>query len=257
MFFAVTLAFGLLPVQAFAVPDSLSLIPEGDEGAVRTASSVEEDPSEVFSHRPSEGVPSADAGSAALPSEDVDHREDAVASSDDVIDQEMPLSTVVQAGSTRSFLLAQTLESTKTVPVVSAKLPLDSSGANQGMRTGADDGRIAVGSEDAVTEADAVVVGSEAEAGGEPESSEDADGPEPGATTVADVASESTVVGAFEHLGMTFAVEPGGGSVALVAVDHRKLPEELVEKQIIVIPDAVTADGMDRCSVTRIADDAH
>ena len=49
LFLAAVLAVGLLPAQALAAPSSLTLVPEGDEGAVRIAPSVEEG-SETFSH---------------------------------------------------------------------------------------------------------------------------------------------------------------------------------------------------------------
>lgn len=219
-FLAVVLAVGLLPVQAFAAAESLTPIPGGSEGAVRTASSAEEESRGVLA-LPLDDSSTADAGGAASTSEDVSHKDDAEgpvsdpaedeAAADDagdtgdtgdtarpseVVNQEVPLSTVVaQAESSRSFFLAQTLESTRTVPMVSAKLPL----------------------------------------GGE---------------------EIEDVVGSFEQNGMTFAIEPDAGSVALVAVDYAKLPEKFVVKQVIAIPDTVSPDGTASYRVARIADEA-
>ncbi len=64
---------------------------------------------------------------------------------------------------------------------------------------------------------------------------------------------DSVVVGSFAQDGMTYAIEPGGESVALVAVDYRKLPEDVIRRQILAIPDAVSPDGIEAYSVTRIA----
>ena len=105
----------------------------------------------------------------------------------------MPLNLVARAESTATFFLAQTLGSTKSVPVVSAKLPLD---------------------------------------------------------------DDLSVVGSFEYRGITYAVEPGGGSVAIVAVDPNKLPSDFIEAQTIVLPSAVSIEGADPYSVTRIAEGA-
>ncbi len=67
---------------------------------------------------------------------------------------------------------------------------------------------------------------------------------------------EDPVVGSFEHEGMTFAIESGGESASLVAVDYAKLPRQLVEKQVLVIPSVVTPDGRTSYGVTRIAESA-
>ena len=71
-----------------------------------------------------------------------------------------------------------------------------------------------------------------------------------------DLPVDSTVVGSFVQDGMTYAIEPGGESVALVAVDYGKLPEDVIRRQILAIPDTVSPDGIEAYSVTRIADGA-
>ena len=137
---------------------------------------------------PAEDATGADADAAGAPIE-----EDLSEESSGFINQEMPLTVVARAESTTTFLLAQTLGSTKSVPVVSAKLPLD---------------------------------------------------------------DDLSVVGSFEYRGITYAVEPGGGSVAIVAVDPNKLPSDFIEAQTIVLPSAVSIEGADPYSVTRIAEGA-
>ena len=111
------------------------------------------------------------------------------------IDEEVALATVARAESTKSYLLAQTLESTKTVPVVSAKLSLQGEGPDE-------------------------------------------------------------VLGSFTYRGITYAVEPGGESVAIVAADPSKLPSDFLDAQTIVLPSVVSFDGIDSYSVARIADGA-
>ncbi len=158
----------------------------------------------------------------------------------------MALDTIAQAESTRSFFLAQTLESTKTIPVVSAKLPIDAN-AIDGTDVPAGDG----------------VPSSGGEGSGDSDGASGSDDPVDPSFTLgssegdsAAVAAESTVVGSFEYRGITYAVEPGGESVAVVAADYAKLPQDFIDAQTIVLPSVVSPDGVDYYSVTRIADDA-
>ena len=67
---------------------------------------------------------------------------------------------------------------------------------------------------------------------------------------------EGLIVGSFEHDGMTFAMEPGGESAALVAVDYAKLPQESVERQTLIVPGAVSLEGQGPYEVVRIAEGA-
>lgn len=192
---AASLVCGLLPARALAASPHQPLIPEGGSGAVRIASSAE-GASEGFSHCLSDGASSADADSAAVSSENasdtMEGGADAARPMESIINQQFPLEPIARKESVRTFFLARSLESAKTVPMVSAELPFD----------------------------------------------------------------EEPVVGSFEHEGMTFAIEPGGESASLVAVDYAKLPRQLVEKQVLVIPSAVAPDGRDSYSVTRIAEGA-
>ena len=64
------------------------------------------------------------------------------------------------------------------------------------------------------------------------------------------------VLGSFTYRGITYAVEPGGESVAIVAADPSKLPSDFLDAQTIVLPSSVSSDGIDSYSVTRIADGA-
>ena len=131
----------------------------------------------------------------------------------DIVNEEVALDAVVaQVERTKSFLLAQTLESTKTTPVVSAKLPIDGTLSADGDGTAPSDG-----------------VG---------------------------ISPDSTVIGSFTVDGLTYAIEPGGESVAVVAADYGKLPSEQASENILAIPPVVSADGADAYSVTRIADGA-
>ena len=68
--------------------------------------------------------------------------------------------------------------------------------------------------------------------------------------------ADHVVTGSFTYRGITYAMEPGGESVAIVAVDYDKLPAESIEARIIVLPSVVSADGIDSFSVSRIAKDA-
>lgn len=228
------LCCGLMPSAAFAASNSLSLIPEGAEGAASIDLSAEGGDAGAFSHFASDDPLAADGDGAASTSEDAIDRPDVdamiagqgsdgpsdAAPVSDIISQTMPLETVAQGESTRSYFLAQTLESTRTVPVVSASLPLDTSKGSVVDKTEAD----TEGSEQA------------------------------GSFSI--VAADSTVVGSFERFGMTFAIEAGGSSVALMAVDYVKLPERFIQDQIISIPETVTDNGIDSYSVERIADGA-
>ncbi len=213
--FAAALSMGLMPVAAFADVDEGRSISEGSltEGG-RTAGS--------------DAIGAASVADASIPAPEGFSTERVVRADENsgletpmnevVINKEMPLDSVVaQAETTKSFFLAQALESTHTVPMVSAKLPIDDGSGDDG-----------------VSESDG----------------------EDGAKAGGGVSSESTVVGSFQHEGMTFAIEADGESVALVAVDYSKLPEEHVSKQVIAIPEVVSPDGIDSYSVTRIANGA-
>ncbi len=162
------------------------------------------------------------------------------------INQEVTLDTIAQAESTRSFFLAQTLESTKTIPVVSAKLPIDTD-ANDAADTSAEDGASPF----------------EGEGSDDSDGASGSDDPVDPSFTLgssegdsAAVAAESTVIGSFEYRGITYAVEPGGESVAVMAADYAKLPQDFIEAQTIVLPSVVSPDNVDYYSVIRIADDA-
>ena len=155
---------------------------------------------------------------------------------------------VAQAESTKSYVLAQTLESTKTVPLVSAKVPLDTnkdSGANAGV-----DPDMSVSSiQEPVVDASGEVADDDGEG---VEEGEDSDEPDRGIG----LSPDSVVVGSFVYHGITYAVEPGGELVAIVAVDPAKLPSDFIEAQTIVLPSVVSSDGTDRYNVTRIAEGA-
>ncbi len=242
VFFAATLALGLVPAAAFAEPVGDAAVPQNSESAaadsdMQAEAEAGDASTDVISSEGDE-VPGVEKSRPSNEGEDTAQAgEDAnlAVPAGDMINQEMELDTVVaQVESTRSFFLAQTLENTRTVPVVSAKLPID---------TDANDAADAVADEDVGT----------GQPEGEGDSSEEGDGSD---SVTPAISAESTVVGAFEYLGMTFAIEPGGESVALMAVDYSKLPEEFIQKQVLVIPDTATPDGVDYYSVTRIADDA-
>ena len=159
------------------------------------------------------------------------------------INEDMALTTrtVAQAESTRSYFLAQTLESTRTVPIVSANLPLDTGSADL-----------------AEPEAEGEGSSSQEEEGDDGEDDPDGEDPVELAPYEDDsaVSAESTVVGSFTYRGITYAVEPGGETVAVVAADYSKLPSEFIENQVIVLPSMVTSDGIDFYTVSRIADDS-
>ncbi len=206
LLFALALVVGLMPAAAFAVEGDGS--PDGQPVASADASGqalVADDEGEVSPKDPrtEDAAPEGDVTeSVARP---------------DVINEDVALSTVAQAETTKSFFLAQTLDSTRAVPMVSAKLPIDSGSGDDGASEG--------------------------------------DG-EDGAEAKDGVSSESTVVGSFQHEGMTFAIEADGESVALMAADYSKLPEETIERQVLSIPEAVTPDSIGSYSVTRIANGA-
>ncbi len=153
------------------------------------------------------------------------------------INQEVALDTIAQAESTRSFFLAQTLESTKTVPVVSAKLPIDTSHV--------------ISTEPSDSEASG-----EISPDGDAPAEDGAGGSDELEPATPSVSLESTVIGSFEYRGITYAIEPGGESVAVVAADYAKLPTDFIEAQTIVLPSVTSPDNIDYYSVTRIADDA-
>ena len=234
---AALLTCSLMPSAAFAAQDSLSLIPEGGQGAVRIAPNVEGD-AEEFSHRLSDGSPSADADSAATLSGNASH-------ANGIIDQQVALEPIARAESTSSFCLASTLESTRSVPVVSAKLPLD----NGVPSSGSSYGSLGLSVDDPSSSGESIEGSADREGVGEDEGADEPD-------RRSSISSDSVVVGSFEYEGMTFAIEPGGESVALVAVDYEKLPEDLAQKQMLVIPDMVASGGIGSYSVTRIADGA-
>ena len=236
-FFAVTLALGLIPVAAFAVEDNGAAVPKSAESANADSLDIENlvIPSDSEESAPIE----QNEGEALTNSSGEDGTIDNGAGSENIsilaanerINEDMVLTTrtVAQAESTRSYFLAQTLESTRTVPIVSANLPLDT-GATDVVEPVEGDGQ-----------------------SGEDESGEDSDESD---LVSAPIAAESIVVGSFEYRGITYAVEPGGESVAVVAADYSKLPEEFIDNQVIVLPSMVTSDGMDFYTVSRIADNA-
>ncbi len=151
----------------------------------------------------------------------------------EVINQTVALDAVVaQAESMRSFFLANTAQNTRAIPMVSAKLPLDEDREVFRVDPSGESHRSS-------TEA------SELEDG----SCDPAFVPSDGVP----IADASTVVGSFTSDGITYAVEPGGESVAVVAVGYAKLPQQFIEKQVLVIPGAASPDGVDAYSVTRLA----
>lgn len=95
---AALLCISLFPTTALASQTSLSLIPEGDEGAVRIASGAEGGALDTFSHCASDGVPSADADGAVTSSGTVeDTEESSSAPEDDLrISEDMPLESDVR-----------------------------------------------------------------------------------------------------------------------------------------------------------------
>ena len=229
-FFAVTLALGLIPITAFAEPLSG---PSADEPIEANASDPIED-----ADQNADGASSAEGADV----------EGVAGLSGGIINQEMALESVVaQAESTKSFFLAQTLETTKSVPVVSAKLPLDVSGPSSGSPAESLDPSMGDTSSSLGDSTEGSDDGQVAEEG------KDLDEPDLGS---GGVAAESTVVGSFTFDGLTYAVEPGGESVAVVAADYSKLPSEQVSESILAIPSVICADGADAHSVTRIADGA-
>ncbi len=198
LFCTVALCCGLIPIAAYAAQPNLSLIPEGEQGAAPIVSGAEGGDDGSFSHYGSDDALSVDGDSAAYPSEDVIDTggDDVFAASSEITVEEVPSDAVVaRAESVRSFFLAETLGNTRSVPMVSAELPIGGDAAEE-------------------------------------------------------------IVGSFEWDGMTFAIEAGGDAVALIAVDYAKLPEEFVTKQILIIPEMVSPDGIDSYSVIRIANDA-
>ncbi len=66
--------------------------------------------------------------------------------------------------------------------------------------------------------------------------------------------AESTVIGSFEHRGITYAVEPGGESVAVVAADYAKMPQDFLDAQTIVLPSVVSPDSIDHISALAAMD---
>lgn len=244
LFCAAALCCSLVPSAAFAADEgSLSLIPEGEQGATLIASGTEGSSDDGVSHSASDDASSVDESSAASTSENADDKSalstkessngyDEGASVPDVgvIDQVQPSQVMAQQESVRSFFLAQTLESTRTVSMVSASLPLDSgmtsdllmSTENEDSTAAEDEGKGRFG--------------------------------ESGLATDGIIAPESTVVGSFVYRGITYAVEPGGESVAVVAADYAKLPEDFIEAQTIVLPSQITTDCSDCYAVVRIAD---
>ncbi len=105
LFCAVTLCYGLVPSAALAADtDSLSLIPEGEQGTVRIVSNAEGGALDTFSHCASDEAPSADAGGAAIPSEDDGiHRDDDVQDESIApIDRDAAISTIVPLEDTKA-----------------------------------------------------------------------------------------------------------------------------------------------------------
>ena len=240
-FFAATLAFGFAPATAFAELAQQESAPIDAMGGASEAqeSGTAYDPSMDASENTGSSFAAPDDAALAegdIPSEgealfDEEMGSAVVLPAGAIINQELPLDSVVaQAESTRTFFLAQTLESARGIPMVSAKLPIDKGGSVDGAELEQGDG------EDG------------AEEGGE-----DSDEPDLGFNGVS---AESTVVGSFTSGGLTYAIEPGGESVAVVAADYGKLPSEQASENILAIPPMVSADGADAYSVTRIADGA-
>lgn len=124
---------------------------------------------------------------------------------------------IARKESAKSYFLVQTLGSTRTVPVVNAELTIDAEAS--------------CGSSSSVKGEDRVRLNTM-------------------------ISSESTVVGSFSYRGIVYAIEPGGHSVAVVAVDPSKLPSDLLEARTIVLPSQVSFDGIDSYSVSRICDGA-
>ena len=124
--------------------------------------------------------------------------------------------------------------------MVSAKLPIDAGPSHEGASL-----------EGASSEGPP----SEGESSWDPSSEAD-DGSSSGESApIADaVSSASTVVGSFIHRGIVYAVEPGGGSVSVMAVDPSKLPSDLLEAQTIALPSEVSFEGSAPYAVVRIAD---
>ncbi len=180
--FAVMLGVGLVPAPAIAENGSAADAARLDAAANATTSDV------------MGGLIEGSAVGNSFNGKGVDGS-DADASVGGIINEDMPLDPVVQAESTRSYFLAQTLESTRGVPMVSAKLPVGGDAADE-------------------------------------------------------------VVGSFTYRGITYAVEPGGESVCVVAADPAKLPTDFLDARTIVLPSATSPDGIDSYSVTRIAEGA-
>lgn len=112
-----------------------------------------------------------------------------------------PETVIAETEQTPTFFLAQMLETTHTVPMMTAELPLN---ATNDEHVSADRGA-------------------------------------------------SAVVGSFERDGVVYAFEPGGTSVAVVAVDPEKLPLSVLETRDLALPSAVATDDEHTYPVSRIA----
>ncbi len=185
--FAAALVVGLLPAAAFAdVEDAQNASDEAIADGAGFGDSGRSDADASTSGLEDLSVGNEDEASDEL---------DPTSSAGDIINEDMPLDPVVRAESSRSYFLAQTLESTRGVPMVSAKLPVGGDAADE-------------------------------------------------------------VVGSFTYRGITYAVEPGGESVCVVAADPAKLPTDFLDARTIVLPSVVSSDGIDSYSVARIAEGA-
>ena len=258
-FFAAALCITMVPAVAFADDGDAQDVTQPSEATVENAANEQPSTPEASTS----GIDDAlEEGSVSVPSAEGEGsiHDDAQASDGStseatipaggIINEDKVLDAVIAQGeSTRTFFLAQTLESTKAIPVVSAKLPLDTnknSGANAGVDLGMSNGSIQEPATDASSEA--------AEADGESATEEGEGSDESDLGTP--ISPDSVVVASFVYRGITYAVEPGGESVAIVAADHAKLPSDFIEAQTIVLPSVVSFDGAEQYGVTRIAEGA-
>ncbi len=239
-FFAIVLACSHVPVDAFAETGAsdggglMKVVMENGAADLADLGIGSNDAAiaEAVTVDPNEDIIVGE-GAGASRGEDAE----AVVPAGSIIDQEMSLDTEAsQAGSTRSFFLAQTLENTKTVPIVSAKLPLDERDSltlpEEGSDSSAD-----TGDEIGRSEATESVDGSE----------EEDEGAEPGDSALAPA---SVVTGSFLYGAGVYAVDSDEGTVTLAAIDPARL--DATDRGVFAIPSAVFS-GSDVFSVSRIA----